>query len=156
MSEILPLSKQQQKGGNANGYGNGYANGRQSQGAYQARGRNGSSWGAARPVRYEGSGANGTPLGTPLRMSPATPGNAPSPSSNDVQPAVTTTNGSVGVKEKDKKRKAEAVEEVKVCGRHADSCSLLPILMVFTRTATIPTSPRRKSPRRMQKPTARG
>lgn len=84
-------------------------------------------------MRYEASGANGTPLGTPARMSPvATPVNAPSPSSKDVKPVATTATGNGEVKEKDgekkdkkdKKRKAEAVEEAKVCDRHADSCSL--------------------------------
>ena len=136
------VSQQQQQRGGPRGNANGYGNGRQSQGTYQPRGRNGSSWGAGRPggyARYEASGANGTPLGTPVRMSPVTtPVGPPSPKA-DTKPARSTVNSSGEVKDKGgekkekKKRKAEAVEDAQVSGRRAELYLSLHTLMSHTR-----------------------
>lgn len=86
--------------------GGGYASNGRDHG--RAAGRGGGGYGY---VRTSATGANDTPLGTPTRMSPATftppePVSAPAP----VEPTKTEVNGKG--KEKNSKRKSEAVVAV--------------------------------------------
>ncbi|OBZ70798.1 hypothetical protein A0H81_09245 [Grifola frondosa] len=109
--------KQQSNGGPRGNSGGNAPNGRDNSSKYQPWARNGGRQGWGGQPRYEGTGANVTPLGTPLRMSPVTFDSPPESQANGAVSKPTTSDppvpaassGAVAVdapkeKEKDKKK----------------------------------------------------